>query len=262
MYFLFTDETNKESSGKAKFFIYGGVYVPIERMKELHDLVESIRQKAGYEPEDEFKFAPSTKPESVSKDRFTKAKGDLLVGCSKLGIKFSAYLVHHHIARRREISDLVKWGANTIISVFDRFLEEEKTFGFCILDRLPFEGDYGYLKEKFQIGLIFQGGKTQRLNRILAYSASCEGATHAISAIDIILGSFRYCVNEKEKDIVPRKMFPVIASMMWHKKIGNTSYLQERGLIFRPKKFDVPEYKSSYDELVERFKTLLKTNGK
>jgi hypothetical protein len=262
MYFLFTDETNKEPSEKARFFIYGGVFIPIGRMKELHDLVEGIRQKAGYKPKDELKFAPSSKPDPVSKDSFTKAKGDLLVGCSKLGIKFSAYLVHHHIARRREISDLVKWGANTIISVFDQFLEEEKTFGVCILDRLPFEGDYAYLKEKFQIGLIFQGGRTQRLYRILAYAASCEGATHAISAIDIILGSFRYCVNEKEKDIVPKKMFPIIASMMWHRKIGETLYLRERGLVFRPKKFDVPEYKSSYDELTERFKTLLGANGK
>jgi len=262
MYFLFTDETNKEPSGKAKFFIYGGVFVPTERMKELHDLVEGIRRKTGYKPEDELKFAPSTKPEQVSKDSFTKAKGDLLVGCSKLGIIFSAYLVHHYIARQRKTSDLVKYGANTIISVFDQFLEENNKYGVCILDRLPFEGDYAYLKEKFQIGLIFQRGRTKRLNRILAYAASCEGATHAISAIDIILGSFRYCVNEKEKDIVPKKMFPIISSMMWRKKIGDTLYLRERGLLFRPKIFDVPEYKSSYDELTERFKTLLEPNGK
>jgi hypothetical protein len=262
LFLLFTDETNLQPSDTSQFFIYGGVFVPAEKLIDLHNLVESIRKKYEYEPANEFKFTPTSKPPQVSRENFTMAKHDVLLGLAELDIKFAACLTLHEIARERSLEELIRWGANSIIATFDHFLETEKGTGICIMDRLPFVSGYQYLQEKFQTGLIFPDGKTKRLNRIHMFATSCEGASHAISAIDILLGSFRYCVNERNKTIAPRQMFPSIVKMMWHLKVGNTLYLRDRGLLFRPKTVRLPAYQNAYNDLTEHLITLLNTPNK
>jgi hypothetical protein len=49
----------------------------------------------------------------------------------------------------------------------------------------------------------------------------------------------------------------VIVGMMWHRRIENTLYLRDRGLIFRPKRVEVPEYQRAYDELTQHLIGLL-----
>ncbi len=257
VYFLFTDETNQQPSDSSLFFIYGGVFVPAESLAAIHSLIEDIRNEYGYKPDDEFKFAPSSRPEQVSSDGFKMAKKAVLEGCAKLNLKFSACLTLHQIAQNRTLEELVSWGANTIIRAFDRFLGEEDSSGVCIVDRLPFENGHQYLQEKFGTGLIYPNGNSQRLEHIHLFATSSIGASHAMSAIDIILGSFRYCVNERNKDIAPREMLPSIVNMMWHKRLGDTIYIRERGLFFRPLQIQVPEYQQEYDELLEHLIGLL-----
>ncbi len=257
LYFLFTDETNQQPSQASQFFIYGGVFVPADKLTDLHNMIEIIRKKNGYRSTDEFKFSPTSKPEHISREQFKLAKKEVLDGCAELGIRFAACLTLHQLAHNRSLNELIGWGANTIIAKFDHFLEEEQSTGVCIIDRLPFDSGYQYIKEKFQIGLRFPNGNTKRLKRIHMFASSCEGATHAISAIDIILGSFRYCVNERNRTIAPREMLPLIIRMMWHRRIGKDIYLRERGLIFRPKKVKIPEYQNSYDELTQHLIGLL-----
>lgn len=256
-YFLFTDETNQQPSATAKFFIYGGVFVPGDHLLELHNLVQGARDQNDYAPTDEFKFSPASKPPQVTAEKFRRAKRTVLHGCGYLGVRFTACLTLHEIAKHRKLEELVSWGANTIIAGFNRFLQEEDTTGVCIVDRLPFDTGYRYLQEKFRIGLSFRNGDVMRLNRILLFASTCEGASHASSATDIILGSFRYCVDERAKNIAPKEMLPVIANMMWHRQQGDTIYLRERGLMFRPKEVKVPEYQKEYDDLVEHFRRLV-----
>lgn len=257
MHFLFTDETNQQPTSLAEFFIYGGIFAPAERLSDLHNLVETARLENGYKPSDQFKFNIAEKPSQVSKEQFTKAKRLVLDGCGPLGVQFSAVLTLHEIAKNKELEQLIGWGANTVIGAFNRFLSESSSFGVCIVDRLPFRGGFAYLEEKFRTGLTFPQGKTIALDRIQLFAATCEGASHASSVADIVLGSFRYCVNQKEKDIAPREMLPIIARMMWHWKDGNRVFVRERGLIFRPKRVAVEAYQHKYDELVERFTRLL-----
>ncbi len=257
LYFLLTDETNQRPSEKSQFFIYGGLFLPAEALQDLHDLVDNARRDNGYAEGDQFKFAISSKPAQVSSDQFRAAKRAVLKGCGNLGIRFVACLTLHEIARHRTLDELVGWGANTEIGAFDRFLVHNDAKGICVTDRLPFDTGFRYLQEKFQKGLIFPNGNSRRLSRILLFASTCEGASHASSAVDIVLGSFRYCVNEREKDRAPREMLPVIASMMWHRKQGNTIYLREYGLMFRPKQVRVAEYEKAYDDLVAHFTKLL-----
>jgi hypothetical protein len=256
-YLLFTDETNQQPSDASLFFIYGGVFVPIEKLTDLHNLVEKARSDNGYRPADEFKFSPSSRPQHVTYEQFKEAKRTVLLGCSNMGLKFSAYLTLHQIAQNRSLEELISWGANTIIAKFDSFLEEEKTTGGCIVDRLPFDGNYQFLQQKFQTGLTFPDGNTQRLKNVLLFTQSTIGASHAMSAIDIILGSFRYCVNERHRSIAPREILPMVVKMMWYKKFGDFVIIRDYGLIFRPKKVQVQEYQKSYNDLVEHLTNLI-----
>jgi hypothetical protein len=153
------------------------------------------------------------------------------------------------VARNRPIEELIGWGANTVIAAFDRFLAEVKGQGTCVLDRLPFNTGFQYLRDTFQLGLGSKKAGLTPLKRVNLIATACEGASHGLSAADIVLGAFRYCVNERQKDKAPREMLPVIADMMWHRKSGNTVFLGERGLIFRPREVRKAEYKADYDDL-------------
>jgi hypothetical protein len=50
VYLLFGDETDHEQNGRALFFIYGGVFVPLDRAAELHSAVARIRLRHGFGP--------------------------------------------------------------------------------------------------------------------------------------------------------------------------------------------------------------------
>lgn len=255
---LFTDETNKEHAPNAKFFIYGGVFFPAEKLAELHALVEKTRFNNSFQDGDSFKFDTRSRPNHVTREKYTAAKRDILNGCHQLGVRFIACLVLHEIAPNRSVQELVSWGANGVIAAFDHFLEEEGATGICTVDRLPFKQGYQYLEDKFQHGLTFPGGRSRRLERIHLFASTCQGASHANSAIDIILGAFRYCVNERSRTPATYAMFPVVASMMWHKRVGDTIYIRDYGLLLRPKQVKVPVYQQQYDELTSHLTELLK----
>jgi len=52
MFILLTDETNTQPTDDIKFFAYGGLFFPIEKLPDLHTEIETIRKEAGYGPED------------------------------------------------------------------------------------------------------------------------------------------------------------------------------------------------------------------
>src|SRR5947209_19703713 len=57
--------------------------------------------------------------------------------------------------RNQAHDDLVLWGENTVLGKFNTFLGESKTYGYAVLDKIPVEHPYCYLKEKFQVGMTF-----------------------------------------------------------------------------------------------------------
>ncbi|MFX0196315.1 MAG: hypothetical protein ACFFCW_09360 [Candidatus Hodarchaeota archaeon] len=257
-YILFTDETNQQPSLTSKFFIYGGVFIRADRFSELHDTVEAARHDHGFLPDDGFKFDTHSRPSHVTRENHAAAKKAVLTACDSLAIRFTACLVLHDIAKNCSLKELVERGANTVIAAFHRFLEEQNTYGICVMDRLPFKHNFQYLREKFHRGLALPGGGIVPLNdRILLFASSCNGASHAASAIDIILGAFRFCVNERKRDALPRTILPIIVRMMWHRHNGGTLHLREYGLLFRPKGVLIDSYKQEYEELTQHFERLL-----
>lgn len=256
-YLLFTDETNQRPAQEAKFFIYGGVFFPTDKLKEIHNLVEGARLLNNFRPEDEFKFETHSRPDHVTINQHRAAKKRVLEGCMSLGVKFVACLVLHNIAAKHSDDILIRWGANEVFCAFERFLQEEDATGICIADRLPFKASFQYLQKKFQVGLTFPWERNRKLERIHLFGFSCIGASHACSAIDIILGAFRYCVNRREGAQAARNMLPNIVNMMWHKRENNRVEIKEYGLLYRPKNIRVNEYKEKYNELTQHLANIL-----
>ncbi len=219
--------------------------------------MRQARRDNGYQPGDEFKSHTHSRPKQVSVEQHIAAKNAVLEGCYDLGVRFSVYLVLHDIAKSRPLEEQVGWGVNTMMSAFNRFLEEKKDTGICVVDRLPFAGSYQKLRELFQTG-ITTDKVTMPLDRIHLFATTCEGASHAASVTDIVLGAFRYCVNRREPTTATDTMFPLVVRLMWYKKQGDTVYLGERGLIYRPKEVKYEPYKREYDSLVEHLRELLK----
>lgn len=257
LHLLFTDETNNQPVGNVKFFIYGGLFVPASRLRQLHDSVEGIRRSHGFRPGDDFKFAPQSRPGHVTRERFRDAKRALLQLLPSLGVTFVASLTLHELAKNKKLDELVGFGANTIAGAFNQFLGEVGSDGLWITDRLPFEGGFKYLCDRFQVGLRFPNGSTRRLERVLGAAVTCEGASHAMSVADITIGAFRYCVNEAEKTEAPKEMLPRVAAVMWAREQQGKKILKDRGLLFRPKTVDNPNFRREYDELATRLQNLL-----
>ena len=68
-YLLFTDETNMCPGKDAKFFIYGGVFFPTNKLKDVHNLVEESRLKNNFRFEDELKFETHSRPNHVTQNQ-------------------------------------------------------------------------------------------------------------------------------------------------------------------------------------------------
>ena len=256
-YVLLTDETNQQPSEQARFFIYGGVFLPCSALPDLHELVRAARADAGYQRSDDLKFDTRSRPAHVTRAQHTAAKRRILEGCAQLDIKFVAYVVLHEIARERSLEQLVRWGVNTVLSTFQRFLEREDEWGMCIVDRLPFAHGHRSLEETFQLGLQMPNNRRRVLSRVLMLAETTQRESFISSAVDVILGSFRYCVNERERHRATAAMLPHIVEMMWSRREGDTVYVREYGLLFRPIEVRSQRYRREYDRLADHFVALL-----
>ncbi len=92
MYLMVTDETNRMPRDNVDFFIYGGLFFPLDLLGPLDLAVESIREEAGYKPEDSFKFDTNSRPPHVPLDKCTEAKRKLVKFCLDNGCKFISYV--------------------------------------------------------------------------------------------------------------------------------------------------------------------------
>jgi len=217
MYLLLTDETNKEATDKVKFFIYGGLFVPSDKVAALHVGIQAARLTAGYAPSDSLKFDTNSRPKHVSQDTATNLKREVIELCFAAGCKFSVLVLHHAIANKDNAEAKFLWSASHIIGHFNYFLlQEANDYGLVLADRLPVKSADQYLADIFASGLTFEGGKRQKLDRIVGLASTCIGASHLCSAIDVVLGTFRFCVNNLSGDPKIKTMLCSVARMLWY----------------------------------------------
>jgi hypothetical protein len=259
MYLMVGDEADAEQSRGQKFFVYGAIFVSHDSSKPLSDGVEAIRLAAKFEPTDSLKFADKTRPEKISKETFREVKGRVMDLARQHGVVFCAYAMLHAIAANQGHKNMVLWGANTLLGKFNEFLgTDQDTFGLVLFDRIPIDHPYPYLREKFQIGMTFPGDRPpNRLERIIGLGSTTDGASHLASVADILVGSWRYCVNESEMDVAGKAMFPKLMDLMWKRTSDGKLYVNDFGFVLRPQEVQVDKYKKEYKDLRARLQVYL-----
>jgi len=258
VHLLLTDETNLNATTQARFFVYGGLFIDTESLPALTARINTIRKTAGYKPADEFKFDTRSRPPQVTVQGAKEAKRETISACQETGCQFIASLVLHDIAKKKSQAALIEWGMNTVISQFHQYLAQRDTHGIVTVDRLTNHSEYQLLAKRFTTGLELQKATTLRLERVHLFSATCNNASHASSALDIVLGAFRYCINDTRGTAAAKEMMNTVVPLLWHERDGDNILALERGLVFRPKAVRVPAYQKAYDDLLDHINTLLK----
>jgi len=259
MYILFTDETNQQPSESINFFIYGGIIIPEDSLIPLHEGIDLIRNNYGFKKSDEFKFDTRTRPESITIESFTKAKNDLIALCINLKICFIAYVIYHSVQENQELDQQLEWAADYVIGRFNIFLIEKDDIGFCFIDNLPTKSQYKYLQRKFVEGNNINGTSIPQ-DKIKIFATTCSNASNYSSAMDIILGCFRYCINNPKNKLAAHEMLLNVVSMMWGIHNEGTHQVIGRGLIFRPEIDSIRNrrIKAEYEELLSNLNELLR----
>lgn len=261
MHILLADETNRRPSADCKFFVYGGLLLPVEKLPELHTGVEAIRQETGYKPGDILKFDTRERPTHIPIEKATEAKQKTVSLCITLGCKFIAHVILHDIIKNQDPDQHILWAADSVFGRFHKYLDTVvHDDGIIVVDNLPVKAQFQYLSEKFAYGLHLHDGTDKSLSRIKLFAASCVGASHANSAMDIVLGSFRYCINNPKNRDAAREMIGAVTKLIWHDKTESTLLVIDRGLIPRPriKDIKVEKYKQEYTDLFVQINTLIK----
>ncbi len=214
MYLVFTDETNKDDESTT-FFLVGGVAIPADVAHEIHAQIEAIRTKYGYRPGDSLKYSRASKPPHVSNEAFNSAKSEVLDLCAKYSIKIFLYACHHLIAETRTPEVKFQWGCNGILLKVNQFLKGVNDHCLVLQDRHPVEGEFQYYRRRFMESQPSDTACKFKLDRVLGFGSTCDGASHLASIADIALGSYRFCINNPEKDIVNGVLMPRLLASTW-----------------------------------------------
>lgn len=259
MNILLTDESNRDPGHASRFFIYGGLVLRSEALSVIHTEVSSIRQAAGYGPSDQLKFETRARPARVPIEVATDAKRKIIALAQETDCKFIVHVILHDIIANQDRDQQICWAADYVISRFNRYLEEKGEDGICVVDRFPSNAEFGYLADKFSHGLTLGAARTVPLDRIKLFASTCLGASHANSVMDIVLGAFRYCINNPKNPDAAREMFGSVVQMMWGRRIGGTTNVRDRGLILRPAIRDIwcVAYREEYKSLIRSLRRLL-----
>lgn len=130
MYLLYCDETNLDPTNHA-FFIYGGIVIPVEKAKLLHDNVEEIRRENNIAPDFLLKFNP--KPDNLAHHEFIAVKQAMIEAAIEQSCSLIVSILLHNIAinpddaRRKEI--------NRVAYHFHCLLQRNRDYGLVLVDR-------------------------------------------------------------------------------------------------------------------------------
>ena len=77
--------------------------------------------------------------------------------------------------------------------------------------------------------------------------------------MDIVLGCFRYAINNPQNRPAARTMMRNVGRLMWYREREGDQCVDERGIIFRPKQQNIisANYRQQYVELREYLNELV-----
>jgi hypothetical protein len=243
MHLLYADETNIDPGHD--FFAYGGVSIDASKAEALSADINLIRAQFGYVRDDLLKFNTRERPKHITPDAHAKAKQAVMEAAARHDVKFLASVILHQIAtspeeaRRKEI--------NRICYHFDCYLNWQHSVGLVLIDTFQDNQLANIMREKFQIGLkgMPYGGEIP-LSRILGYHLATIGSSYFCSVIDIVLGAFRYAINNRadtNKSGVVGDLLAQLSPLFIRNGKGD---ILELSLFFSPKIIRIEKYRNEY----------------
>jgi len=256
MHLLLTDETNVTPGTGAEFFACGGLIIHLDRVPDMDRGIADIRDAQGYGSEDDLKFDTRERPSHVTIEQAREAKRQVVELCRRLECKFIAYVILHKIIRGGPEGAVV-FGLNTVLWRFNKFLEQNHDWGVVLTDTLPVVSAKSFYQQKFKRGLVL-GDKAVTLRNIRLFGSTCIGASHLASAIDIVLGAFRYCISSPRNREAAGTMMVNVVDLMWGEVEGDNLRVLDKGLVLRPKLDAIrhPVYRAKYDDLLRNLAEL------
>jgi hypothetical protein len=252
MYLFYCDETNLDPE-HADFFVYGGLAIPSDQAKTLHDKIETIRNNAKFKKDDKFKFNPC--PDSVEYNSFVKAKEAAIKAAFECGCVLIISIILHKIIR--DIEEARRNEINRVVYHFDCYLNHITTYGLVLIDRFSDSQIDEHLRQKFSVGITgLPYTQEMRLKNIVGFHYSAIGQSHYSSLIDIIIGSFRFAVNAHSKNklnkIGTAKLLLNLIEPLFYRDSLN-GRIHQISLNLSPNVIKVSKYREKYLALKEFF---------
>ena len=252
MFVMLADEADQD--GSKEFLVYAAVFIPSQNALALSQKVAQIRRKHGFPVEAEFKFSTGTKPAKVTREAHTAAKNDVLEAAASLDCKTCCYLVPHAIAKGQTHENKLKFAVNTLLMKFNQFLRENgRVAGIALFDKTTDYKQAQYLNDVARLGVPRKDMRIS-LTYVVSIEQTREGNSHLNSVCDIIVGAYRFVMNEPDKDKVGSLLLRSLAAMIWGVPQDNSKTLSvhDRGLCIRPQTIEHLDYKADIETLKAR----------
>jgi hypothetical protein len=251
-YLCFLDESESDAGVEDRFFVFGGVLIPVTKVGKLHDGVMSIRETAQLPPEVAFKWNMDRIP-GVSQRAIDAAKSQVPSLAAECRIELFVSPVLRAIAvEKKRVGEAHKYGANTVFKAIGEALEERDERACFLLDRLPLASDraYEFLGTKMAKGFGKPDSATS-LHRSVGFGFVDADSTRLASVLDISLGLFTKCLN----DAVSAPWIDSARKVCTLLSRDRAGRVMERGLLARPTR-TLAQYNAPYMRMWARLKAL------
>jgi len=267
MKLFFVDDSNIAKEKYLSFFIYGGIIVDGNTIRDLIKCFLKIKLDHNIDPNIEIKWDNINNLDPTEAKTF---KNDILKLVKISDCKIIVYLApqdfYHSVRSKIQKGKLsiksridpdkyirsLKYATNVCMQKFNQYLEEINDIGLILADESS-----SYKKEMvgYYSSLYPKGTEMTQLNRIV-YTIipidSCYSQMHQVN--DIVIGAIQHSLKEFKYNFLP-----LLKDNFWLKKIPSKRLNQVNGYGFNvyPKKAKTLKMQKMLKILSEKFKRLI-----
>jgi hypothetical protein len=244
------DESESGRGVLDPFFVYGAILIPSSRVGRLHTRILAIREETGIPNDVALKWnMPAV--DGVTADRLLEAKRSVLRATGDNHGELFVSIVRKEIAAgRRTGGDAHLYGANTVLPAIGEALAERSGMALFLFDRLPstsLNDAFDYLGRRMSHGLG-RLDKPPSLAHAIGFGFVDCNSIRLGSSLDLCLGAFTRCLNERGTELVDTVAAAVIPQIAKN----SAGRVWERGVMMRPVIVKIAKYGPSYARVYAR----------
>lgn len=242
------DESGRQVSPN-RWFVYGGLAVEGSQIHELHRDLWRIRRQAHFSRDVALKWqAPPRKGRgSVKKGAHLLAVDAVLDACVDRHAKLLLVMTPAGVTVNTQANnDSIKIGMSYILGALQRFFLAKNEYGIVLTDNPPGSGKLGPVEDVLLAGVPRGvGGSLRRryYDRLICTGVTSIRSSRLISAIDIPLGAFAFCLNfGGVHPVRARALYNRLRPILHRERPGRYQNPWGYGLRVRPQRFKERAY--------------------